>query len=178
MPTYLTWSGVTLSSFRRSTIPTVGALGFVPGAKPVSHTMYSSPCLIREQLNVNVSLRSLYANVSVKRWPTSVGVAPVPHSMRVSVTSAGACAIAREADEKVGAEADREQDRGSEHGLPPQGIEVLLLHRVSVFDSRFDRYSWTMPIQNMVFPPPSMSYLRTKVSLPSLPIRRTDRTGR
>ena len=43
---------------------------------------------------MNVSLRSLYANVSVKRWPTSVGVAPVPQSMRVSVTSAGACAIA------------------------------------------------------------------------------------
>jgi hypothetical protein len=32
--------------------------------------------------------------VSVKRWPTSVGVAPVPQSMRASVTSAGACAIA------------------------------------------------------------------------------------
>src|SRR4029077_5080923 len=46
------------------------------------------------QLNVNVSLRSLYANVSVKRWPTSVGVAPVPQSMRVSVTSAGDCANA------------------------------------------------------------------------------------
>src|SRR5262249_2573506 len=40
------------------------------------------------------NLRSLYANVSVKRWPTSVGVAPVQQSMRVSVTSAGACAIA------------------------------------------------------------------------------------
>src|SRR5215510_11981208 len=75
-------------------MPTFGALGFVPGAKPVSHTMVSLPCLIRWQLKVNVSLTSLYANVSLKRWPTSVGVAAVPQSMRVSVISAGVCPIA------------------------------------------------------------------------------------
>jgi hypothetical protein len=39
MPTNFTWSGVTLTSFRRSTMPTFGAFGFEPGAKPVSHTM-------------------------------------------------------------------------------------------------------------------------------------------
>src|SRR6267143_1333887 len=36
-------------------------------------------------------------------------------------------------------------------------------------------YSCTIPIQNMVLPPTSMSYLRTKVSLPSSPMRKTDR---
>ncbi len=47
MPTYFTCSGFTFTSARRSTMPTFGAFGFEPGAKPVSQTMYSSPCLIR-----------------------------------------------------------------------------------------------------------------------------------
>src|SRR5258705_345719 len=41
--------------------------------------------------------------------------------------------------------------------------------------SALDRYRWTIPIQNMVLPPTSMSYLRTKVSLPSPPMRKTDK---
>src|SRR6516225_595225 len=36
-------------------------------------------------------------------------------------------------------------------------------------------YSGTIPIQNMVLSPTSTSYLRTKFSLPSSPIRKTER---
>jgi len=36
-------------------------------------------------------------------------------------------------------------------------------------------YRGTIPIQNMVLSPTSISYLRTKVSLPSSPIRNTER---
>src|SRR6516162_10802329 len=36
-------------------------------------------------------------------------------------------------------------------------------------------YSGTIPIQNMVLSPTSTSYLRTKVSLPSSPTRKTER---
>src|SRR5206468_10418409 len=36
----------------------------------------------------------LYANVSLKRSATMVGFAPVPHSIRVSVTSGAVCATA------------------------------------------------------------------------------------
>jgi len=36
-------------------------------------------------------------------------------------------------------------------------------------------YSRTIPIQNMVLSPTSTSYLRTKVSLPSSPMRNTER---
>ena len=36
-------------------------------------------------------------------------------------------------------------------------------------------YSGTIPIQNIVLSPTSISYLRAKVSLPSPPIRNTDK---
>ena len=39
-------------------------------------------------------------------------------------------------------------------------------------------YSRTIPIQNIVLPPTSISYLRTKPSLPSSPIRSTARLDR
>jgi dienelactone hydrolase len=53
----------------------------------------------------------------------------------------------------------------------------LVVDETGVFrtSSPFYAGSGTIPIQNMVLSPTSISYLRTKVSLPSSPMRKTDR---
>src|SRR5207249_11935826 len=43
----------------------------------------------------------------------------------------------------VGEQADREQDRGSQHGLLSQWIEVLLLHRVTVTAAPCPSRTWS-----------------------------------
>jgi hypothetical protein len=76
-------------------MPTFGALGFVPGAKPVSPHHVFVAVLDQVAAERERQLEVLVRERVGEGWPTSVGVAPVPHSMRVGVTSAGACAIAR-----------------------------------------------------------------------------------
>jgi len=66
----------------------------------------------------------------VKRWPTSVGVAPVPQSMRVNVTSAGACAIAGRPMRTLAHKPTANMIVAFSMISSPQGIEVLL-HRVT-----------------------------------------------
>src|SRR5436305_194088 len=71
-----------------------------------------------------------------------------------------------------------ERQRGGRRRLPRHRHQPLqpLIPGAIIAPSAV--YSGTIPIQNIVLSPTSISYLRTKVSLPSPPMRNTDRPAR